>query len=958
MTAGPVAAILVVEDNPISRKLLRLTLEAEGYHVLEAPDGATALACLAAGAPDLILQDLHLPDMDGFDLVRRLRSSPNGKAVPILALSGFLARLEEAQAQDVGFNGFLVKPIGTAHLVESVRLFLPRCVLDAPSAGQGRAALLVAEDTVERACTERVLGAMGFRVALAGSGEEGLVAALADPPAVILVDLLLPDLDGLALCHKLRHEPRLARVPVVVTTAPALDDEARDLVLAVGANAFISRRTGLEDVGKALLEAVERGALPPGAMPLKEARSRLLRNLASQLKRSETANASLVQQCTIQSSQISVLGNLCEALAGAGDPADLLGMVLASSLDAAGVSKGALFLLDPGGRLALNQAIGYLPEDTASLETFFGRSDLLDACLFSGAILTPTDQKEGPHLSLPEGLSALLAPIVHAGKALGVLFLVTRRADLRGADPLAFVRALAAELAQALTVTAAYSRLAESEERYRGIVESTTEGVWTIDLNRRTTFVNQRISDLLGYPVEEMLGRHIYDFLEDGQLAIATETSGLTLQGIPMSREMKLRHRDGTERWVHLSTAPLLDASGRPAGAMALVGDRSEQKKMQEQLMTSDRMASVGTLAAGVAHEMNNPLTVVLANLELAQADVSRLARRLGEDALRPLAEQCQHAHEAATRVAQIVRDLKLFSRAEEDVRQPVDLRPVLESTLRMAWNEIRHRARLVKDYQPVPRVLGNEARLGQVFLNLLVNAAQAIPEGRSEDHVIRVVTAVSEGGKVAVDISDSGAGMSPEVLGHLFTPFFTTKPVGVGTGLGLSICHRIITGMGGEIGVTSVLGQGTTFRVLLPVAQGDPLPACPPAPEQEAAERRGRILVVDDEPLVAAVLSLLLSPDHDVTVHAHAQDALAQIQTGARFDLILCDLMMPTMTGMDLHEALSRSAPDQARRMVFMSGGAFTAGARDFLAQVENLCVDKPFDLASIKRLARDRTR
>ena len=950
--------ILVVEDNPISRKLLRITLEGEGYRVLEAPDGATALAHLAQAAPDLILQDLHLPDMDGFDLVRRLRAAPNGKALPILALSGFLARLEEAQATEVGFNGFLVKPIGPAQLVETLRLFLPRSAQGAGNLGEGRRILLVNDCSVEVMCTERFLASRGFEVRMVATGKEALAEAHAVLPKVILLDLLLPDMDGLALCHRFRRDPGLRGIPVVIATSHALGGDLQQLALEVGANALLSRKAGLEEVGNAVLAALAQGPVPAGELPLEEARSHLLRCMAAQLQRLESSNASLAQQCTIQSSQISVLGNMCEALAGAGEPDEVLEEVLGSSLDAAGVSKGALFLVDGKGGLVLNQAIGYLPEDRPILEAFFGRADLLRACLLSGNILTPTDEKAGPHLSLPEGLSALLVPVLHGRQALGVLFMVTKRANLRGADPLAFARALAAELAQALTLTAAFSRLGLSEERYRAMVESTNEGLWTLDPDRRTTFVNQRLSDMLGYPVEEILGRPLSAFVDEASLAGAEEVAGLTLQGTPVSREMKFRRRDGTDLWVHLSTAPLVDSAGRSIGAMALVGDRSEQKKMQEQLMTSDRMASVGLLAAGVAHEINNPLTVVLASLELAEQDAKLLALQLGEDALLPLTRKCRHALDAASRVAQIVRDLKIFSRAEEDLRQPLELRPILESTVRMAWNEIRHRARLVQDYQPIPRVAGNEGRLGQVFLNLLVNAAQAIPEGHAELNEIRVATRVDESGRVAVEIKDTGSGMSQEVLRHLFTPFFTTKPVGVGTGLGLSICHRIISGMGGGIRVDSEVGLGTTFRILLPEAEGEPGPAIPAPPVAAAPLKRARLLVVDDELMVATVLQTLLAPEHEVLIQTYARDALEQIRAGARYDLILCDLMMPSMTGMDLHAALCAEAPDQAERMIFMSGGAFTARAKDFLAGVSNVCIEKPFDLASLKELINARTR
>jgi signal transduction histidine kinase len=387
---------------------------------------------------------------------------------------------------------------------------------------------------------------------------------------------------------------------------------------------------------------------------------------------------------------------------------------------------------------------------------------------------------------------------------------------------------------------------------------------------------------------------------------------------------------------------------------------RASQKKMQEQLLISDRMASVGTLAAGVAHEINNPLAAIVANLELMSRDLSAVAGRLNlTDRFRDVFEELSDARESADRLRHIVRDLKIFSRAtDEEHRGAVDVERVLESSLRMAWNEIRHRARLIKEYSPVPAVEANEARLGQVFLNLIINAAQAIREGDTEHNQIRVVTRLDGEGRVVTEVRDSGSGIPPENLTRIFDAFFTTKPVGVGTGLGLSICHHIVSGLGGTLEVDSEVGQGSVFRVVLPAAKGTYLPAEPPSVPAPVQSRRGRVLVVDDEPMIATAISRTLAFEHEVVVSADAAEALERILGGERFDVLLCDLMMPQMTGMDLHSALSEHAPDQAERMVFLSGGAFTAAARAFLDEVPNQRLEKPFDTRQLSALVNDRMR
>ncbi|HEV8320477.1 MAG TPA: response regulator [Myxococcota bacterium] len=393
---------------------------------------------------------------------------------------------------------------------------------------------------------------------------------------------------------------------------------------------------------------------------------------------------------------------------------------------------------------------------------------------------------------------------------------------------------------------------------------------------------------------------------------------------------------------------PAIEREVREANA------RAERRRIVERLQLSDRMASLGALAAGVAHEINNPLAVVMANLDL----LAGIAAESGAAALD--AEEAQSllrdAREAAGRIRGTVRDLKLFSRAEEQPTGGVDLHGVLDSCERMAHNEIQHRARLVKDYGAIPEVAGSDARLGQVFVNLLINAAHAIPVGNADAHEIRLTTR-SEAGRVVVEVRDDGAGIPASVLPRIFDPFFTTKPVGEGTGLGLSICHRLLVAMGGDIAVESAPGKGTVFRVSLPAGQSDAqatpaTEAVPAAAPVAAPRRRGRVLIVDDEAPIGRVLKRLLAVDHDVELATTARQALSLLEAGRRFDAIFCDLMMPDMTGMELYAALAERAPDQAERMVFMTGGAFTDAARDFLAGVQNVRIEKPFDAAAVRTI------
>lgn len=396
---------------------------------------------------------------------------------------------------------------------------------------------------------------------------------------------------------------------------------------------------------------------------------------------------------------------------------------------------------------------------------------------------------------------------------------------------------------------------------------------------------------------------------------------------------------------------------------------RAERAQMQEQLLISDRMASMGTLAAGVAHEINNPLASVMAHLHFAAEDISSVVQnvqlqlkenfsphttitwiteRLGE-----IGAALQDAHNSAERIRLIVRDLKIFSRSDEQKIEAVDVHQIIESSIRIALNEIRHRAVLVKDFGNIPLIKGNAARLGQVFLNLIVNAAQAIPEGNVEKNEIRVSSRKEGKDSVAVEIHDTGVGIPEHLSSKIFDPFFTTKPIGIGTGLGLSICHRIIADLGGIIQVESKINKGTLIRVVLPISTNDIVVDSPTCSTPALTLGRRPILVVDDDPALGIIIRRILS-SHDVLVVTSAQAALDFINKDNHFDIIFCDLMMPQMTGIDLYDEISKNKPEIAKKMVFMTGGAFTDRAKEFLEQVQNEKIDKPFNIEKIQKIVK----
>ena len=367
-------------------------------------------------------------------------------------------------------------------------------------------------------------------------------------------------------------------------------------------------------------------------------------------------------------------------------------------------------------------------------------------------------------------------------------------------------------------------------------------------------------------------------------------------------------------------------------------------------MVVADRMASIGVLAAGVAHEINNPLAYVHANLVIAEQELARAARAPG------LSEAIAAAREGTDRVRGIVRDLKTLARGDEEHLEAVELRAVVESAVTIARRSIEPRARLTLALAEVPAVRGNRARLGQVVLNLLLNAAEAIAEGRRETNEIAVSTAVASDDYVVLTVRDTGSGIEPGDLRRIFDPFFTTKGPGLGTGLGLSICHRIVTSLGGRMEVESTPGAGTTFRMLLRAAAPEAtIPSPSPVRPAEREGKRARVLVVDDEPQLLSVLAIVLSEHHEVVTLSDAKAALELLLHDDSFDVVICDLMMAPMTGIELHDALRAERPGRERRMVFMTGGAFTEHASAFLARTPQRRLDKPFDMKRLLETVRE---
>ncbi len=506
-----------------------------------------------------------------------------------------------------------------------------------------------------------------------------------------------------------------------------------------------------------------------------------------------------------------------------------------------------------------------------------------------------------------------------------------------------------------------------------------------IDCNERALrALSQHSSDVVGRPLWDLCEEEGGDRLRGCLLSLSREETAspaLTSDHNSAASRLASHHNSGASRFeieVRLRTGPkmedVLDASallsamwakdGTPIEVHALLTDVSEVRRLERRMAQADRLASVGQLAAGVAHEINNPAAFVMANLGHLQARLPLLKRLVpllpdadADGALRELLDDlpdlCDQSLQGMRRIRDIVRDLQIFARPADEPPEPVDLSALCDTVANMAWPQVRRHARLEKSYGEVPPIHGHLGKLSQVLMNLMINGAQAIPEGQQARNKIVIATGTRDDGAI-ISVTDTGAGIPQAVIGRIFDPFFTTKPPGKGTGLGLSVSYEIIQAHGGRMEVQSQVGVGTTFTVWLPtsvMAEGTGSPRAAargePKPAAQKDKVRGKVLVVDDEPELLRAFSRTLREEHQVLLAESVSQALGVIRAHPDVDAILCDLMMPDQSGMDFYETLPRALRE---RLIFISGDTGSRGVRAFLQSSGAEQLTKPVELEALR--------
>ncbi len=481
-------------------------------------------------------------------------------------------------------------------------------------------------------------------------------------------------------------------------------------------------------------------------------------------------------------------------------------------------------------------------------------------------------------------------------------------------------------------------RWEQQREFVQRLVDSCPDTITALDAHGRFTFVSPRISDLLGFGPEELENRPFSEWILPEDVPAAQKLfTGLVGEQLGFATvEVRGHHRDGSLQIARINASPLRDRAGNVSGVVASIRGITELKKLEQQALQAEKLAAMGRLIAGVAHELNNPLTVILGAADLG-------ASRALDDGVRhsfTLIEQ------QARRSARIVQDLVAFSRPPLMERSRVDLQQVIERTLKLQQHSLPQN-RIHVDFEAVPglpAVSGDANQIMQVLLNLIMNAEQGIAAVR-DSGTIRIRAGAGDG-RVWVTVQDDGAGIPPEAAPYLFDPFFTTKAPGKGTGLGLSVSLALVREHGGTLTAENAAGGGALFTLTLQAASGDP-PAAPPAPKQADLKYRSVLVVDDEQGILDLVRSALTLRGMRVDCAANGQEAVSMLAKRP-YDCVLCDWKMPGMTAHQVFDHLPQ--PDSAaRRFIVMSGDLMQPETQAFLNLTRVAVLRKPFTLAEL---------
>lgn len=780
--------------------------------------------------------------------------------------------------------------------------------------------ILIIDDSRQIAefLADSVLPYYGYRSRVVPTGWEGLSFLKQRQPDLILLDLQLPDTSGLEVLRQISEAGY--DIPVILMTAHGTEQTAVE-AFRLGAKNYLIKPFDATEAGNAIERALRE--------------RRLQREM-------EVLNLNLQQRLQ----ELTILSSVGKSVTSLLDLEELLERIVEAGVYLTHAEEGFLLLRD-GDELYLRAAKQLGDEKVQRFRVKM--EDNIAGQVIRTIKPIRLDRSQQSDLKLRTGMlvqAMLQVPITVGKQAIGVLAVDNRMTQRSFSENDQYLLSAIADYAAiSIENSRLFKSTRDSEQRYRELFDNANDMIFTLDTHLRITSINRQGIKLLGYPQKELMGRSLLSLcVPDDQAAIEHQLQRQLAKaaGDGGAFPLTLSRASGDDLNIEVS-AQLMQRAEKIFGLHCIARDVTDRHRLELQLLQAEKLSAIGQLVAGVAHELNNPMTSIKGFTEL-------LLRRkdLDDDARTDL----NYIHNQAERAARIVTNLLTFAREHQPQRVSVDINKVIDDTLSLHSYHLRvDNVKVNRQLEPtLPSTVADPYQLQQVFLNLIGNAHQAMAEKGGGTLSVK---SERVDGEIKVTISDTGSGIPQHLLGRIFDPFFTTKPVGKGTGLGLSICYNILQDHGGNIWVSSVPNEGTTFNLMLPIVQGESYETTDDEDGDpiEHTERNFHILVVDDEEGVSEVIQRLLRDlGHTPYVVASGEAALQAVRDHD-FDLILSDVKMPGMNGFQLYRALQAMSGDLVRRFIFITGDTMSPATITAMRQIGTPMIAKPFSARKLER-------
>jgi two-component system NtrC family sensor kinase len=791
--------------------------------------------------------------------------------------------------------------------------------------------ILIIDDSIEicHFLSQYVLPELGYRAIIANTGRQGLNKLRQRVPALILLDLQLPDISGLELLRLIAQERY--DVPVILMTAHGSEGIAVE-AFRLGARNYMIKPFS-ETEAQAIIEQALR------ERRLQQEKEQLNRNLQQRVQ------------------ELTVLYAIGKSVSSLLDQEEVLVRIVEAGVYITHAEEGFLLLHDAQANELYLRAAKNIGEARAQSLRMAVDDTLAGQVIRTAKPVRLDKVSAGTSLKVKTGflVQALLqVPLIVGNTVIGVLGVDNPHATRTFTENDQYLlSALADYAALAIANARLYDEARHNEKRYRDLFANAHDMIFTLDPKLRITSINKVGPAILGHAEDALLGRALQDFAAPGSWAPARRQFEHLLLGRAIQPfEMQLLNSDGETVYLEVS-ARLANTTSRSEGIHCIARNLTERRRLEEQLVQAEKLSALGQLVAGVAHELNNPLTSISGYTQLLLRE-QNLAAHVHDD--------LTQIHRQAERAARIVQGLLVFAREHKPERRMINLNDVIQDTLTLRIYQLKvDDITVVQQFDPdLPLTVADPFQLQQVVLNLINNAHQAMTAKGEPGQLTLKTELVQQPGSapmIRFSIADTGTGIPKRDLTRIFDPFFTTKPVGQGTGLGLSICFGIVQEHGGHIHAESDVGVGTTVVVDIPLITEQPqdmADALHDLSEFDHEPFSCRVLVVEDEDTVGAVLARLLRElGHQPMVVTSGSAALAALQQDS-FDVVLTDIKMPGLDGFELHAALRRHYPELAERIVFVSGDTLSPATQTRLAQSGVPFIEKPFAIYQLEHIIR----